>query len=232
MSVQFAITAAETPAANGHGETHSTAGFKVLTLGSIGVVYGDIGTSPLYALPRSGRCRRRPAAHSGEASRVRRPVADPLGADPRRDAQIRPHPAARRQQRRGRHAGADGAGATRLGQGCSSIMLLGMIAAALFYGDAMITPALSVLSAVEGLKVVHRRLRTLCRAADACHPGRPVRRPVARHRARGRLFRADHARSGSSLIAVCGRARTSPTIPRCCWRSIRSTGSASWPVTA
>src|SRR6187431_2847171 len=50
MSVQFAITAAETPAANGRGETHSTAGFKALMLGSIGVVYGDIGTSPLYAL--------------------------------------------------------------------------------------------------------------------------------------------------------------------------------------
>ncbi len=33
-------------------------------------------------------------------------------------------------------------------------MLLGIISAALFYGDAMITPALSVLSAVEGLKVV------------------------------------------------------------------------------
>ena len=38
MSVQFAITAAETPAANGHGETHSTATFKALMLGSIGVV--------------------------------------------------------------------------------------------------------------------------------------------------------------------------------------------------
>src|SRR5258708_10661154 len=49
MSSQSAITAAETPAANGHGEAHSTAGFKALMLGSIGVVYGDIGTSPLYA---------------------------------------------------------------------------------------------------------------------------------------------------------------------------------------
>ena len=49
MSLE-AITAAETPAANGHGEMHSTAGFKALMLGSIGVVYGDIGTSPLYAL--------------------------------------------------------------------------------------------------------------------------------------------------------------------------------------
>ena len=40
---------AETMAANGHGNAHSTAGFKALMLGSIGVVYGDIGTSPLYA---------------------------------------------------------------------------------------------------------------------------------------------------------------------------------------
>ncbi len=50
MSSESAITAAETPAANGHGEAHSTATFKALMLGSIGVVYGDIGTSPLYAL--------------------------------------------------------------------------------------------------------------------------------------------------------------------------------------
>src|SRR5947199_110071 len=48
MSPGSAITAAETPAANGHGEAHSTAGFKALMLGSIGVVYGDIGTSPLF----------------------------------------------------------------------------------------------------------------------------------------------------------------------------------------
>src|SRR3954447_11068548 len=50
MSSESAVTAAETPAANGHGEAHSTAGFKALMLGCIGVVYGDIGTSPLYAL--------------------------------------------------------------------------------------------------------------------------------------------------------------------------------------
>ena len=34
------------------------------------------------------------------------------------------------------------------------IILLGIVSGALFYGDAMITPALSVLSAVEGLKIV------------------------------------------------------------------------------
>src|SRR6476619_5214833 len=50
MSSQSAIVAAEAPAANGHGKAHSTAVFKALMLGSIGVVYGEIGTSPLYAL--------------------------------------------------------------------------------------------------------------------------------------------------------------------------------------
>src|SRR5881227_834608 len=36
-------------AARHDGEAHSATGFWALTLGSIGVVYGDIGTSPLYA---------------------------------------------------------------------------------------------------------------------------------------------------------------------------------------
>ena len=41
-----------------------------------------------------------------------------------------------------------------VGSGGVAIVLLGIIAGALFYGDAMITPAISVLSAVEGLKLV------------------------------------------------------------------------------
>ena len=49
MTSDVAISAPETAAANGHGEAHTTARFGALTLGSIGVVYGDIGTSPLYA---------------------------------------------------------------------------------------------------------------------------------------------------------------------------------------
>src|ERR687887_2059928 len=36
--------------AHANGEAHRKAGFWALTLGSLGVVYGDIGTSPLYAL--------------------------------------------------------------------------------------------------------------------------------------------------------------------------------------
>jgi hypothetical protein len=34
----------------GHGEAGAQAGFWALALGSVGVVYGDIGTSPLYAM--------------------------------------------------------------------------------------------------------------------------------------------------------------------------------------
>ena len=46
MTTDVAAPPEETTAANGHGDAHSTAGFAALTLGSIGVVYGDIGTSP------------------------------------------------------------------------------------------------------------------------------------------------------------------------------------------
>src|SRR5262249_39081820 len=40
-----------------------------------------------------------------------------------------------------------------LGRSGSTVVMLGIISGALFYGDALITPALSVLSAIEGLKV-------------------------------------------------------------------------------
>ena len=50
--------------------------------------------------------------------------------------------------------------------GASAIVLCGIISAALFYGDAMITPALSVLSAIEGLKVATPAFDALHRAAD------------------------------------------------------------------
>ena len=60
-------------------------------------------------------------------------------------------------------------------------MMLGMFGAALFYGDGMITPAISVLSAVEGLEVATPLLRL--RGSD--HAGRPHRAvpvPALRHR--------------------------------------------------
>src|SRR5260370_35880 len=64
MTSDVVAPAAESAAANGHGEAHSTARFTALLIGSIGVVYGDIGTSPLYAF------REAVVAASGSAGAV------------------------------------------------------------------------------------------------------------------------------------------------------------------
>ncbi len=202
------------------------AGFWALTLGSIGVVYGDIGTSPLYALRESVLAAVGAGKRGERAGRARHPVADHLGADPGRHRQIRADPAARRQQRRGRHAGADGAGLARARpRDAAPCILLGIISGALFYGDAIITPALSVLSAVEGLKVATPAFDALRRAAHRRHPGRAVRGAVARHRAGRRLLRPDHAdlvRRDRRRRPLAHRRRTRP----CCSRSIRGTASS------
>ena len=194
MSSQSAVTAAETPAANGRGEAHSTAGFKALMLGSIGVVYGDIGTSPLYALREAivaasgcGR-RRRPAG------RPRHSLADPVGADHRGDAEIRRRPAPGRQQRRGWNSGADGLGATRRRQKCTH------------YRPAWHYQRRAVLrrrrhhagpvGAVGDRRHQARDpgVRSLRRAADHDHPDGVVCGTVARHGARCGIFRTDHVR--------------------------------------
>src|SRR5712672_156390 len=154
MSSESAITAAETPAANGHGEAHSTAGFKALMLGSIGVVYGDIGTSPLYAL------REAVVAAGGSANTVNpqavlgvlslilwaliivvtlKYVLILLRAD---------------NHGEGGTLALMALAQRAVGSGSGFIVLLGIISGALFYGDAVITPALSVLSAIEGIKLV------------------------------------------------------------------------------
>src|SRR4029079_3616499 len=64
MSSDVVVPAPETAAADSRADAHSTAGFKALLLGSIGVVYGDIGTSPLYAF------REAVVAASGSATSV------------------------------------------------------------------------------------------------------------------------------------------------------------------
>jgi KUP system potassium uptake protein len=141
--------------AGGGGRARAAAhgGFWALLIGSIGVVYGDIGTSPLYAFKesfahvaagRNARQRRRSSRHR---------LARFLGADDCRVLEIRRHRHADGQQGRGRHAFAYGARAARARQTarrCCSCF--GVAGASMFYGDALITPAISVLSAVEGLK--------------------------------------------------------------------------------
>ena len=148
-------------------DSSRNAGFWALALGSIGVVYGDIGTSPLYAFRESVLAATGAGSAAERAGRARHPVADHLGADPRRHRQIRRCILLRADNKGEGGTLALMALASRaLGRTGGAIILLGIISGALFYGDAIITPALSVLSAVEGLKVVDAGLRALRRAAD------------------------------------------------------------------
>src|SRR5215470_1231655 len=138
---------------DGNGEARSDAGFWALTVGSIGVVYGDIGTSPLYAF------REAVVASGGPGGLVTRAtvfgvlslilwalilivtvkyVLILLRADNNGEGGTLTLMALAQRA---------------LGKGASTVVLLGIISGALFYGDALITPALSVLSAIEGLKV-------------------------------------------------------------------------------
>src|SRR5271169_2926258 len=154
MTSDVVAPAAETTAANGHGHAHSTAGFKALMLGSIGVVYGDIGTSPLYALREAVIAAGGPAgtvtaqAVLGVLSLILwaliivvtlKYVLILLRADNHGEGGTLALMALA-ERAVSRH-------------GASTIVLLGIISGALFYGDAVITPALSVLSAVEGIKI-------------------------------------------------------------------------------
>jgi KUP system potassium uptake protein len=154
MTSDVLAPASETTAANGHGEVHSTASLKALLIGSIGVVYGDIGTSPLYALREavvaasgpSGVVQ--PAAVLGVVSLIlwalivvvtMKYVVILLRAD---------------NNGEGGTLALMALAQRAVSRGAATIVLLGIISGALFYGDAVITPALSVLSAIEGIKLV------------------------------------------------------------------------------
>ena len=155
-----------------------------LVVGAVGVVFGDIGTSPLYTIKEMFN------PHFGlvpDAATVQGPaVAGLLVADPGGDAEVRAGDHARRQRRRGRHHGPDRAGAAQpasRGSRLSYVVgILGIFGASLFFGDGMITPPITVLGAVEGLAVISPRLATWVVPISAGHPGRPVREPALRHR--------------------------------------------------
>src|SRR6201747_2484797 len=134
---------------------HSTALPLTATLGALGVVYGDIGTSPLYALKEAAKA----AAHGGQLT----PEAILgvvslilwaliliislkyalliLRADNRGEGGI----VALLALLSARNA--------KPGTWRAQLLIVGLIGAALLYGDGAITPAISVLSAIEGLKV-------------------------------------------------------------------------------
>jgi KUP system potassium uptake protein len=128
------------------------ASFSALTLGCIGVVYGDIGTSPLYALRES-------LAHTKATGLTDASVIGPVSlliwalifivtikyvvflmqADNKGEGGILSLMALAQ---------------SALGYRAAPVFFLGLAGAALFSGDAIITPAISVLSAIEGIELV------------------------------------------------------------------------------
>ena len=154
-------TAATTnePSPASSADTHRN-GWAALTLGAIGVVYGDIGTSPLYTVkevfaPATG-VPLNPANLVGAVSCIfwslmlvvtLKYVILILRADNRGEGgglaltalaahAVAGKPALRR-----------------------ALLLLGVFGATLFYGDSVITPAISVLGAMEGLEVATPALK-------------------------------------------------------------------------
>lgn len=153
MVSEMPVSATETMGASGQAEAHSTASFTALTVGSIGVVYGDIGTSPLYAfreaITAAGATATsvNPAAVLGVLSLILwalivvvtlKYVLILLRAD---------------NNGEGGTLALMALAQRALKSGSGVIVMLGIISGALFYGDAVITPALSVLSAIEGMKL-------------------------------------------------------------------------------
>jgi KUP system potassium uptake protein len=135
-----------------------------ITLAALGVVYGDIGTSPLYAVPAvfsidGGAVRTTPMDVYGVISMIFWSVTLVvsilyvtfiLRADNDGEGGVIALAALLR------HAlGKTG------GRWTAVAVAFGALGASLFYGDSVITPAISVLSAVEGLQVTQPRLAHL-----------------------------------------------------------------------
>ena len=126
-------------------------GFAALTLGAVGVVFGDIATSPLYAL-REALAHARPVgpphiAVLGVVSLILwtltlivtvKYIAFLMRADIKGE---------------GGPVALMSLAQRALGRPSTAVFLLGVVGVSLFYGDGVITPAFSVLSAVEGLRV-------------------------------------------------------------------------------
>jgi KUP system potassium uptake protein len=137
---------------SGNAANHASGPFLGLAVGSIGVVYGDIGTSPLYAVRESLHHAAVDGITRGEVIGVislmlwalvlvvtLKYVLLIMSAD---------------NQGEGGTLSLMALAQRHFGRGMNAAFFLGVAGAALFYGDSIITPAVSVLSAVEGFGVV------------------------------------------------------------------------------
>ena len=107
-----------------------------------------------------------------------------------------------------------------------ALLVVGIFGTALFYGDGVITPAISVLSAVEGLEVVAPALHALGDPADAGRADRAVRRAALGTGGIGKAFGPITLVWFVVLVAARAAAHRAPT-PRCWRRSTRTTRCAS-----
>jgi len=139
-------------------ETHAKAPLPALILGAVGVVYGDIGTSPLYALRES-------LSHASKAGELTQDAI--IGATSLLIYALIFTVTAKyvlflmRADNRGEGGilSLMALAQSALGRRAQVVFLLGVAGAALFSGDAIITPAISVLSAVEGLDLVTEQFK-------------------------------------------------------------------------
>lgn len=138
----------------GHGSTHA------LMLAAIGVVFGDIGTSPLYALKESFSpvhgIPYSPEAVLGILSMLfwaillivtLKYVVIVMRADNRGEGGVLSLMALAMRSLKGK------------GKPHLAVMMLGMFGACMLVGESVITPAISVLSAVEGLEIITPELK-------------------------------------------------------------------------
>ena len=144
-----------------NNNTHKTA-LHTMALAALGVVFGDIGTSPLYTMKEIFSVGHHPLAlNSGNVYGILslitwalilivsvKYVAFIMRADNRGEGGIMALLALASRNTAG----------NRVKQ--RNIMFLGILGACMFYADGMITPAISVLSAVEGLEIAAPHLHS------------------------------------------------------------------------
>ncbi|SDL72951.1 potassium transporter Kup [Tessaracoccus oleiagri] len=164
---EFPITPAQadalTPPTASERLARNPKALAALALAALGVVFGDIGTSPLYALQTVFSAEHNAVEPSredvfgvvsmvfwavtivvsyGYAALIMRADNDGEGGILSLVALLR------------RHLG-------RRPQTVAGALILGVVGAGLFYGDSLITPAISVMSAIEGLSVVDERFHSI-----------------------------------------------------------------------
>ena len=150
------------PADRPAGHHHPQSGMLGLAIGAIGIIFGDIGTSPLYAFRETFV-----GAHPLTLDELHvRGVLSLIFWSMILVVTIKYVIILMRADNKGEGGSlallalVSRAGSSKA-RWSAGLVLLGVFACALFYGDSMITPAISVLSAVEGLAVVQPGLQPM-----------------------------------------------------------------------